>query len=338
MLSGEKYVVVGGGGFVGKALCLKLKSLACHVVALGRNSYPDLEEAGVECFQVDVGTPPDHWKQFFRGAHGVFHSAAKVEMWGRRKDFVRVNVQGTRNVIQACLDAAVPSLVFTSSPSVIADGSNLCGIDESCPYPDRYQAFYPETKARAEREVLAANQQGVLKTVSLRPHLIWGPGDTNLIPTILAKAKAKKLVRVGDGTNLVDLTYIDDCVEAHLLAMQALSSNPQQVAGKAYFISQGDPVRLWDWINQVLVQNGLPKVTRTVTPRTALLAARVLEAGARILEAFNFSVEPALTTFLVKEMSTSHYFSIEAAKRDLGFKPSLTVEQAMLRLYPRIEK
>ena len=326
---GRRYVVTGGGGFVGKALAAALIRSGHEVISISRKAYPELKALGVTSLQGDIGSNVDGWWQSLRGCHGVFHTAANVEMWGRYAGFYRTNVTGTRNVIDACRRAGVPNLVFTSSPSVIHDGSDLKGIDESYPYPRHYDAFYPETKAQAEREVLAADSPGALRTVALRPHLIWGPGDTHLVPTIVARAQAGRLRRIGDGSNVVDVTYIDDCVNAHLCAMRTLETAPDRAGGKPYFISQGDPVNMWGWIDDVLRRQGVPRVTSSLPTCLAKAIALVMEGAARTLLLFCIEIQPLLTRFLVSEMSTSHFFSIENARRDLGYSPSRSVAQAL---------
>jgi nucleoside-diphosphate-sugar epimerase len=266
----------------------------------------------------------------FAAADCVFHTAAHVKMWGQREAFVRGNVAATETLIAACRRAGVSKLVFTSSPSVVATDHDLRGVDESQPYPSRYRAFYPETKAAAERAVLAAHGPA-LRTIALRPHLIFGPGDTNLVPTILKRARAGRLVQVGDGRNLVDLTFIDDCVTAHLLAAAALDDRPA-AGGRAFFISQGEPVPLWDWIGRVLALHDAPPVRRRVSLGTARLLATAAEATWRTLR---LPSDPPLTRFLAEEMATDHYFDIGAARRDLGYTPSCTVWEATDRSFGR---
>jgi nucleoside-diphosphate-sugar epimerase len=328
----KRFVVTGGGGFVGKALCRALIQQGHEVLSLARGAYPELAAEGIRTAQVDLSSDSSGWWELLKGAHGVFHTAAKVDMFGRYEDFYRTNVRGTDNVIAACRKAGVLNLVFTSSPSVIHDGSDLKGIDESYPYPDHFEAFYPQTKALAEQKVRAAHSSQ-LRTVSLRPHLIWGPGDTNLIPTVVERARVGRLTQVGDGTNLVDLSYIDDCVQAHLCAMRALDERPEVVGGKVYFISQGDPVPLWGWIHAVLNAHGVAPVRRVVSKKVAMTLAAVIETASRILLSVGIETKPFLTRFLVSEMSTSHYFSIEAAKRDLGYEPTCTIAQALEKTF-----
>ena len=254
----------------------------------------------------------------------VFHVAAIAGLWGRRRLFWEINVTGTRNVINACRAARVKKLVFTSSPSVVFGEEELCGVDESQPYPDRYLAAYPQTKAEAEQMVLVANAPD-LATVALRPHLIWGPGDPHLLPRVIARARAGRLVQVGDGENLVDVTYIDNAAAAHLNAADSLSPG-SPCAGRAYFISQGEPVRLWPWLNDILEAVSAPRVTKSISYRTARRLGGILEATYRLL---GIRREPRLTRFLAAQLAHSHYFDITAARRDLGYRPVVSMAEGL---------
>lgn len=334
----KRYLVTGGGGFVGKALCKELKRQGHEVLSLSRGNYPDLEAAGISTKQVDIGSDVDRWVGLFEGIDGVFHTAAKVDMWGEYESFYATNVLGTRNVLAACRRAGVKNLVFTSSPSVIHTGSDLINADESLPYPNHHHALYPQTKAQAEQEVLGADHPGVLRTVALRPHLIWGPNDTNLIPTIVERAKVGRLTRIGSGENLVDLTFVDDCVHAHILAMKALENAPEVVGGKAYFISQGDPVKMWAWIDDVLAAHGLPPVKKAFSIKVAYRLASIMEVIAKALSVVGVRMKPLLTRFLVSEMSTHHYFNIDRAKRDFGYRPSCSIAEAMRKTFGETKK
>lgn len=324
----EISLVTGGGGFVGKALCLELLKRGHKVRSLARGEYPELQSLGVETVRADLSADPNTFAQAFHGVGTVFHTASKVDMWGRYQDFFKANVIGTRNVIELCRKYSVANLIYTSSPSVIADGKNHKNIDESYPYPKKHMAFYPATKAIAEREVLGAADHK-LKTVALRPHLIWGPGDRHLIPTIVGKAKSGKLMIVGDGNNMVDLCFIEECVAAHLTAHDRLKAGAD-ISGKAYFISQGSPLKMWDWINQVLELSGLPPIKKKVSASLAYGIAAILEQMCKLIPG---RPEPRLTRFLVSQMSTDHYFSIERAKRELGYSPKNTVQQGMSKTF-----
>lgn len=327
-----KAVVTGGGGFVGGGICRRLRDLGHDVTAIGRRPHEELAAEGIRIAIQDLtaATARSFLAALFAGVECVFHTAAHVKMWGPREAFVRGNVTATNNVIAACREAGVAKLVFTSSPSVVAADHDLRGVDESQPYPPSFKAFYPETKAAAERAVLE-NHGHSLKTIALRPHLIFGPGDTNFVPTILKRARAGRLVQVGDGTNLVDLTFIDDCISAHVLAANVLDERPA-AGGRAYFISQGSPVRLWEWIGRVLELHDAPPVRRRLSATTARLLATVAEGAWRT---FGLASDPPLTRFLAEEMATDHYFDITAARRDLGYAPSCTVWEATERTFGR---
>lgn len=325
---GKTFLVTGGGGFLGAALVKALLLRGAQVRSLSRSNYQELTELGVQQFSHDIGSSTPVPEEALEGVTGIFHTAAYVKMWGEYERFQATNIEGTRKLLAAARKASVGRFVFTSSPSVIASGHSLCGVDESTPYPEDYEAFYPETKAAAEQLVLR-EQQEEMATCSLRPHLIFGPGDTNLTETVLAKARSGALRRIGGGGNLVDFSFIEDCVEAHLLAMHALEANPES-HGRAFFISQGDPYPLWQWIDKVLEYHSIPRVTRSVPYPLARGVATVCEFLSKVFPALG---EPRFTRFLVDEMFTDHYFNISAAREVLGYKPRYTVEEALSRTF-----
>lgn len=295
-------LVTGASGFLGGALARRLRADGWTVVEFSRSAGGDVTDAAAV-------------RAAARGCDAVFHVAAKVGLWGRYEDFHRANVEGTRNVVEACREAKVRRLVLTSSPSVVFDGGHVAGWDETAPYPERFDSHYSRTKALAEE--LALTAEGV-ETVALRPHLVWGPGDRHIAPRIVARAKAGKLRRIGDFDELVDTTYIDDAVEAHVLAVR------RGEPGKAYFISQGDPRPQWSIINGILAAHGLPPVDKKVPYALAWAAACVMERLWRS--------EPPLTRFLVKQLTTAHWFDISAARRDLGYAPKVSIEEGLRRL------
>ena len=323
-----KILVTGGGGFLGKALCRALIQAGHEVRSLSRNLYTELEALGVEQRQADISKALDEHYDFFKEVDAIFHTAARVGMWGQYPDFYCTNVLGTRNLLKACKQNSISRFIFTSSPSVIADGTDLEGVDESYTYPTSHLAHYPKTKARAEREVLEANSKA-LRTIALRPHLIFGPGDTNLIPTVIERAREGKLVQVGDGKNLCDFSYIDDCVAAHICALSACDENPA-ACGRAYFISQGDPMSLWSWIAAVLRANDLTPPRRTVSYGKAYALAALMEIPYKL---FPFLGEPRLSRFLVTQMAHHHYFDISAAEKELGYLPSVSVEEGLRKTF-----
>lgn len=319
-------LVTGGGGFLGGAIVRQLLARGECVRSLSRAHYPSLEKLGVEQFQGDIADALSVHAAV-AGCDVVYHVAAKAGVWGPTSEYHAANVVGTQNIIAACRKHAVPRLVFTSTPSVVSSGHDIEGGDESLPYPKAYLADYPRTKAEAEQIVLAANGPD-LATVSLRPHLIWGPGDNHLIPRILARARSGKLRQIGNGKNKVDGTYIDNAAAAHLLAADRLAPG-SAIAGKAYFISQDEPSPVWPFINQILELAGLPPVTRRIPAWVAYAAGTALESAYALMGRTD---EPQMTRFMAVQLSTSHWFRISAARRDLGYEPTVTTEEGLTRM------
>lgn len=316
-------LVTGGGGFLGGAIVRHLVGRGDDVTSFSRGRYPELEEMGVRHVQGDLCNDHDVIRAI-EGCDTVFHVGAKAGPWGSYDDYYRANVEGTRNVINACLLEGVRRLVYTSSPSVVFNGGDMEGVDESVPYASRFEASYPRTKAIAERMVLSANDD-VLSTVALRPHLIWGPGDNNLVPRIVEKARAGRLRIVGTGDNRIDIVYIDNAAQAHLKAADRLSPG-SPLAGKAYFISNGDPRPIGEVLDRVLCAYGLPPVRRRIPAGIAYAGGWVLESLYRL---FRIDGEPLVTRFLARELSTSHWFDISAARNDFDYVPEITFDEGM---------
>jgi len=323
-MSKRNVLVTGGGGFLGGAIARLLVSRGETVRSFSRGHYPELEALGVEQVQGDLSDTAAVI-QACRNMEAVFHVAAKPGVWGAYAAFYRPNVVGTENIIQACKTCGVRRLIYTSSPSVVFDGSDMEGVDERVPYSSAYDAPYPQTKALAEQKVLAAASQG-LDVIALRPHLIWGPGDNHLVPRILRRAR--RLRQVGDGTNKVDTIYIDNAAWAHILAEQQLQRQPE-LSGRVYFISQDDPIALWDMVNRILAAGGQAPVTRTISPAMASLIGAICEAVYTLLR---IKSEPPMTRFVAKELASAHWFNIQAAKNDLGYQPEVSTEEGLKRL------
>jgi len=324
-------LVTGGGGFLGSHLACRLHEMDHRVSILGRRRYSNLPESIIQ-HQADL-CDSRAVSEACREQDSVFHAGALPGVWGTKKDFYQTNVYGTRHVIEGCLEHGVRKLVFTSSPSVIYNQADMENVDESAPYPSHYLSDYPKTKALAEQEVIAANGKQGLLTVSLRPHLIWGPGDPHLVPRIIDRAKKGQLIRVGEGTNRVDIIYIDNAVEGHIRAWQALESG-SPVAGQCYFLSDAEPVVLWDWINQLLASLGINPVTKSISYGLAKNLGGLLEIVYRV---FGLSGEPRMTRFLAGQLATSHYFDISRARRDFNYEVMVTPEEGMKRLLKSLE-
>jgi len=298
-----------------------------QVRAVCRSAVADLASLGAEAVRADL-RDRGAAAAACRAIDVVFHTAGVAGLWGPWRRYYEANTLATRHVVAGCLEHGVGRLVFTSSPSVTFDGFDQKGVDESAPYPCRWLCHYPHTKALAEQHVLAGNGTGGLLTCALRPHLIWGPGDRHLVPGLIERRRANRLWRVGDGTNRVDMVYIDNAAEAHLLAAQALVPG-SPAAGRAYFISQGEPVNCWDWIDEILALVGLPPTPKRMSVRTARWIGALMEGLWWLVPGDG---DPPMTRFLAAQLSTSHFFDISRARRDLGYTPRVSTAEGMRRL------
>ena len=326
-------LVTGGVGFLGLYLTEQLVARGNRVRVMSRRSHPRLAELGVEWQQGDV-RDPNSANRACDGIETVFHAAAIPGIWGPWKQFYETNTLGTLNMLAASTKQGVAKLIYTSSPSVIYDGTDHLNADESHPYPQSYLCHYPHTKALAEKAVLAANGKQRLSTVALRPHLIWGPRDTQLIPRLIQRARSGRLRRVGDGTNLISMTYVENAAAAHLQAADALSPG-SPVAGRAYFINEQAPVNLWVWVDELLLRAGLCHLNKRIPARAAYAIGATCEA---IYGLLRLRKEPPMTRFLAQQLSGSHYYDVSRAQRDFGFHPIVTVDEGMRRLEPELKR
>lgn len=319
-------LVTGGGGFLGGAVVRALLARGDDVVSLARGDYPALRELGVRTVRGDLAdercvlTAAD-------GCDVVLHVAAKAGIWGRSEDYKRSNVDGTRSVVRACRTLGISRLVHTSTPSVVHAGGDISGGNESLPYATHFSSDYPRTKVLAERLVLEAADDR-LATVALRPHLVWGPGDTQLVPGILRRARAGRLRFVAGGEAVIDTTYVDDAVAAHLCAADRLAPGAA-CSGRPYFITSGEPRRVRDVVHAILAAAGLPPETRSLPLPVAEAAGAVLE---RVWLLLRRQDDPPMTRFLARQLATDHWFDISAAHRDLGYQPTVGLDEGFRRL------
>lgn len=322
--SEKKVLVTGGGGFLGRYIIESLLEFNCAAItSLGRSSQPELADLGVTVICGDIADP-EVVKQAAEGVDIIFHTAAKAGIWGSYQSFFNTNIRGTENVISACRQHQIPILINTSSPSVVSAVEDIENGDESIPYPEKYLTYYPETKAKAEKMVADAADEN-LRTISLRPHLIWGPRDPHILPRLITKAKAGRLMQVGDGKNKVDLTYVENAAAAHLQAAEALAEKPE-ISGKNYFISDDNPVLLWPWINDFLAKVSVPEIKKQISYHKARKIGAVMEV---LFKCLFLRGEPPMTRFVAAQLAHSHYFNLSAAKQDFGYAPVISNEKAM---------
>lgn len=326
-------LVTGGGGFLGLYIVEQLVEAGETVRVLCRGEYSRLKELNVETVQGDIRDTATV-KRACEGIDSVFHTAAVSGIWGPWDYFYSINTQGTLNILDACKSQGVTRLIYTSSPSVVYDGATHENANEYLPYSDQYLCHYPQTKMLAEKAVLAANGENGLATVALRPHLIWGPRDNHLIPRLIKRAKSGRLRQVGQGTNLISMSYVENAAAAHLQAAARLFYD-SPVGGQAYFINEPEPVLLWEWINQLLQEAGLPPVEKHISVKAAKRIGGVLEFLYRV---FHLPGEPPMTRFLASQLSSSHYYDISRARHDFGYQPLVEFEEAMQRMQPELKR
>lgn len=320
-------LVTGAGGFLGDYIAAQLVARGDDVRTFSRKHYAALKDLGVEARQGDLRDAAAV-ADACDGMDTVFHAAGVAGIWGPWEHFHGINTLGTEHVIAGCRKHHVSKLVYTSSPSVTFDGGDQENVDESAPYPEHWLCHYPHSKALAEQAVLAANDKDGLLTCSLRPHLIWGPKDQHLIPRLLDRARSGKLRRVGDGKNLVDMIYVENAAAAHLQAADALTAD-SEVAGSAYFISQGEPVNCWDWIDDILALADIPPIKKSISHATAYRIGAAMEWTYRL---FGWRSEPRMTRFLASQLAKHHYFNIQRSRKDFGYKPAISTAEGMRRL------
>lgn len=319
-----RVLVTGANGFLGSHIVGQLLKRGYEVRAMTRRKNEALSSLNVQRVTGDV-RDLDSLLRATRNIDTVFHTAAVSGIWGPWKKFHTTNTIGTRNVVEACEQNQVKRLIYSSSPSVVFDGQHQVHANESLPYPRRWLCHYPHSKALAEQYVIQANEISGLMTCALRPHLIWGPGDRHLIPRLIQRARAKQLRRVGDGGNQIDMIYVENAALGHVQAAEALQSG-SPVCGSAYFLSQGEPVNCWGWINDILQLAGLPRVKKSISFYWAYKLGAALEG---YHEMMNIETEPRMTRFLAAQLAKSHYYDISRARRDFGYQPVVSTEEGM---------
>lgn len=322
-MAGKPILITGGGGFLGRHIVQRLLERGDAVRVMGRRPYPDLVKKGVDCRLGDVADAQAALEAA-RGCGAIVHAAAIPGLWGRYALYDAANHLGTRNILAAARAHGIARLVHTSTPSVVHGGKDIEGGDESLPYPARHSNPYAATKALAEQLVLRANSPD-LATLAIRPHLMFGPGDTQLIPKLLERAATGRLRRVGDGRNLVSVAHVGNVADAHIAALDRLEPG-SPAAGQVYFVNEPEPVNCWDFINRILTAAGLPPVSRSVSFRTAYAAGWLLEKTYSLLGRED---DPPMTRFLAEQLATSHWFRVDKARRELDWTPKASIEEGI---------
>lgn len=313
-----KVLVTGGGGFLGSAIVRQLLARGDEVTIAARSAYPEIVELGARQVQGDLADR-EVAQRAVEGQEAVIHTAAKAGIWGPHADYYRANVVATQNIVDACEGGGIERLVYTSTPSVTFDGRDHFNAGTDLPYATKTKSHYQSTKIDAERRVLGVSAD--LLTVALRPHLIWGPGDPFIFPGVIKRQMEGKFARVGPGDNKVDITYVDNAAHAHLLALDRVS----ELHGRAFFISDGEPIELWPFLDRLFDELDLPPVTKRVPAWLAYGAGATLEA---IHGALNKEDEPRMTRWGAQNLTTSHYYDMTPARDAFGYEPIISREEA----------
>jgi nucleoside-diphosphate-sugar epimerase len=331
-----RILITGGGGFLGTAIVKELlKNPENKITNFARGVYPELEAMGVKTIRGDIRNKVDVDKVMSYGFDAIYHVAAKAGVWGTYKEFLDINYLGTKNMVESAKAFGVSRFVYTSTPSVVFGEDDLLGVNEETAYPKKYLTAYAETKAMAEKFVLESNDSKEFMSCAIRPHLIWGPGDPHLFPRVIQRGRMGKLKVVGDGENLVDIVFVENAARAHVLACEKLAPH-SRVCGQAYFVGQERPVKLWDFINQVLAKAGVDPVMQSISVKAAYRIGWGLEkmwslAGIQ-------KPEPPMTRFVALNLGKSHYFSHEKAKRDFGYTPVVSIEEGLKKYFASREE
>ncbi len=324
-----RVLVTGATGFLGGVLVERLRKSGHEVVAAARSAPSErIMEYASLVLRGDLADL-EYTDECASKVDAVVHTAAKPGVWGDYGEYYESNVVATENLLESCREKGVRFFVYTGTPSSVFDMKDQSGVDESVPYPSRYYSPYPQTKAIAERRVLSAACDE-LRTVSLRPHLIWGPGDRHLFPRLASRMRSGRMTIVNGGRNRIDATYVDNVADAHILALERLASDGwERVCGKPYFITNDEPMTMREILSAMIKATGLSGRLIDVPGPLACLAGAAMEMIHRISGSRK---EPLLTRFVVREFMCDHWFDISAAKRDLGYRPSVSMEEGMKRL------
>lgn len=322
-----RVLVTGGTGFLGRHLAAALMKQGHQTHLLGRSFAPAnaLVEQGAMPVAVDLRDRAAV-SAACAGMEVVYHVGALSAPWGQRSDFYAINVGGTEAVLAGCLEHGVRRLIYVSSPSVVFDGRDQQLAIEDVPYPRHFASIYSLTKKLGEDRVNAARSRG-LETVILRPKAIFGPGDQALLPRLIAAARQNRLPQIGDGRNLVDLTYVENVVHALLLTCDAPAA-----IGKTYTITNDEHVPLWDIVRTVLERLNLSTRLRKIPLSVALAAASMMEMRAALT-----GKEPLMTRYSAAILARTQTYDISAARRDLLYMPPISIAEGTERTLTALE-
>lgn len=315
-------LVTGGTGFLGRRLAVRLNNEGFRVTAVGRNLQIGrlLEEQGIHFAAADLRLR-EEVEPLCKERDVVFHCAALSSPWGRYEDFYENNVRATQWLSRACLHEKVSRMVYVSTPSVYFNYENRLDIKESTPYPDKPANSYAQTKIMAEQAVDQASAEG-LPVITIRPRALFGPGDSTILPRLIEANARGRLPIIDGGKALIDATYVDNVVDALMLAMAA----PRELDGRKYNITNGEPLPFKQLLDTLFAKLGQPMHPIQLSYRKAMLAATFMEGVSKL---FGGKREPQLTRYTVGVIARSQTLDIRAAVEELGYRPSITIDEGL---------
>jgi 2-alkyl-3-oxoalkanoate reductase len=315
-----RVLVTGASGYLGGAVARRLLEGGWAVRTLQRrpSGVPGADDALGEL------TDDRARRAALDGVDAVVHLAAKVSLAGDPADFARVNIEGTRRLLDDAREVGVRRFVFVSSPSVAHTGTAIVGEGAAPAEPERARGEYARTKAAAELLALAADGPG-FAVVAVRPHVVWGPGDPQLVARMQERARHGRLPVIGSGAALIDSTYIDDAADG----IRAALDRAEAAHGRAYVLTSGEPRPVAELIGAICTAGGAPAPSRRVPAALAKAAGSLVEAVWRIRPGTD---EPPMTRFLAEQLSTAHWFDQRATRRDLAWRPAVGVTEGLRRL------
>ncbi|MGC5076662.1 NAD-dependent epimerase/dehydratase family protein [Agrococcus sp. DT81.2] len=315
-----KVLVTGASGFLGRAVAAELVAAGHEVRTLQRrpSQVPGVTDA------LGSLTDPAAVAHAVAGVEGVVHLAAKVSLAGDPAEFRTVNVEGTRSLLEAAEQAGVSRFVQVSSPSVAHVGASLTGVGAEPASPEHARGDYARTKAEAELLALARDSAR-MRVIAVRPHIVWGPGDTQLIERVVDRARRGRLPLLDGGTALIDTTYVDNAATGIVAALH----RADVAHGNAYVITNGEPRPVGDLLAGICVAAGVPP------PRFSVPAALGRAAGSLVERVWAIrpgADEPPMTRFLAEQLSTAHWFDQRDTRRDLAWQPTVSIDEGLRRL------
>ncbi len=316
--------VTGGSGFVGGRLIERLHAEGHTVRALARSdrAADTVRSRGAEPVSGDLDDA-DALRSGAEGCELAFHAAAALGDWGKRAEFQRINVEGTRNVLTACASAGVRRFVHVGTEAALLAGRPLVDVDETATLRPDSPALYSSTKAQAEALVSAANRDGIFETVVVRPRFVWGRGDTTLLPTLTEMVRSGRFAWIGGGNHLTSITHVDNTVEGLMLG--ASRGHP----GEVYFVTDGDPVVFREFVSELLRTQGVEPPARSIPTGLAGGLAATGETAWRLLA---LPGRPPLTRFAFWVSSQQCTISIDKARSELAYAPVKSRDEGLAEL------